>query len=388
MARILCVLHEASRTGAPFTQLHLMRWLRQHSGHELMLVLLRGGALEPEFAQVSQVEVITPTYVPGRSLAARAFSRLGQVVASNEKRVLKAAQQFAPDVIYANTAVVVEFAAQLKRLLRVPLISNLHELETTFYYHSKAEFANSAAQVDAFVMGSEAVRQYYLQEFGVAPERAHRIYDFTGPVPTAAPVLRDIRAELGLAPGTRLVGGMASLGWRKGPDLFVDVARRIAAQTEDVHCLWVGGNTLSGTYQELRRDVRLLGLEHRVTLAGEQADIASYYAAFDVFLLTSREDPFPLVCLEAALSETPVLCFANSGGMPEFVRDDAGVVVPYLDTAAMAQQALNLLNDESRRRQLGYTAQQRVLSSHTIDAVGPAILQLIEATIATRPVGA
>ena len=174
---------------------------------------------------------------------------------------------------------------------------------------------------------------------------------------------------------------MATLIWRKGPELFLAVAQQVTRQLPDVHFIWVGGDPQSATYQELQRDVRLLGLQDRVTLAGNQADIASYYAAFDVFLLTSREDPFPLVCLEAALYETPVLCFANSGGMPEFVRDDAGVVVPYLDTVAMAANTIALLQDERRRLQLGRTARQRVLTEHTIEAVGPAILHLIESTL-------
>ncbi|RSK36044.1 glycosyltransferase family 4 protein [Hymenobacter metallilatus] len=388
MARLLFVLHEASRTGAPFTQLHLMRWLKQHTQHKMLILLLKGGALEPEFAEVAQVHVVHPPYVPGQSLQIRAWNRLGQFYRSHEDRALAIARAFQADLIFANTAVALSYAATLKQQLRLPLISSLHELEITFYYCSATEFRRAAEQVDAFMMGSEAVQQYYIQQFEVEPARTHLIYDFTGPVPAQlTPPAQDIRARYGLEPGTLLVGGMATLIWRKGPELFLTVAQQVAQQLPNVHFIWVGGDPKSATYQELQRDVRLLGLQDRVTLAGNQADIASYYAAFDVFLLTSREDPFPLVCLEAALYETPVLCFANSGGMPEFVRDDAGVVVPYLDTAAMAANTIALLQDERRRLQLGRTARQRVLDEHTIEAVGPAILHLIESTLSTSSAG-
>lgn len=382
MAQLLFVLHEASRTGAPFTQLHLMRWLKQHTAHNMFIVLLNGGPLESDFAELATIHVVRPAYVPGQSLPKRVWQRLLRRYRSPDAEVLKAARHFRPDVIFANTAVALSYAAGLKQVLQKPLISSLHELEITFYYYPSAEFRAAADQVDAFMMGSEAVRHYYLNHFAVPPAKAHLIYDFTGPVAATKPALQDIRARYKLRPDARLVGGMASLIWRKGPEVFLTVAQRVTQALPEAHFIWVGGDPQSAAFQELQRDIRLLGLQDRVTLAGNQADIASYYAAFDVFLLTSREDPFPLVCLEAALYETPVICFANSGGMPEFVREDAGAVVPYLDTERMAECTLHLLQNEPARRQQGRTARERVMAAHTIDAVGPAILELLEAGIA------
>jgi glycosyltransferase involved in cell wall biosynthesis len=382
MARVLFVLHEASRTGAPFTQLHLMRWMKQHTAHEMQLLLINGGPLESDFSEVSQVHVVWPKRLSDQSLAQRSWQYLLNKYKSPEARALELAKRFCPDLIFANTAVALGYAASLKEHLNKPLICSLHELEMVFYYYPSAEFRAAADQVDAFMMGSEAVRQYYLNQFAVPPAKAHLIYDFTGPVAANKPALQDIRARYKLRPDARLVGGMASLIWRKGPEVFLAVAQRVTQALPEAHFIWVGGDPQSAAFQELQRDIRLLGLEDRVTLAGNQADIASYYAAFDVFLLTSREDPFPLVCLEAALYETPVICFANSGGMPEFVREDAGAVVPYLDTERMAECTMALLQNEPTRRQLGRTARERVMAAHTIDAVGPAILELLEAGIA------
>ena len=42
--------------------------------------------------------------------------------------------------------------------------------------------------------------------------------------------------------------------------------------------------------------------------------INKYYQLMNVFLTTSREDPYPLVNLEAAYNEVPILCFQDSGG--------------------------------------------------------------------------
>ena len=68
------------------------------------------------------------------------------------------------------------------------------------------------------------------------------------------------------------------------------------------------------------------------------------YSASSVYALTSREDPFPTVALEALSVGVPVVAFEDSGGIPGFlVKESVGRVVPYCDVPAMAQAIVNLL---------------------------------------------
>ena len=128
-----------------------------------------------------------------------------------------------------------------------------------------------------------------------------------------------------------IVFGCGTTDWRKGADLFVGVANETnRLGLKDGYFFWIGSDT--GELEELEAKVRKLGLEDRVFFLGEAQDARSYFAAGDVFLLTSREDPFPLVCLEAADCGLPIVCFDKAGGMPDFVQDDAGYVVPFKDT--------------------------------------------------------
>lgn len=380
MKKILFVLHEASRTGAPFTQLHLMRWLKRNTDYQMMLVLLQGGDLVEDFEELGEVFLVQPPYVP-LPLSRRIRNRIIRLYNPVDKQILKNIKNFSPDLIFVNTVVALEYAVGLKTRLGVKLISYLHELEITFYYHSPQVFAESAQLVDEFIMGSAAVSEYYQKTFAVPAKKAHVIYDFIASS-SEIKALADIRISYGIEPHTQIVGGMASLGWRKGPELFLEVARRVLKTSPDTRFIWVGGKQNSVGYKELARDVRMLGLEKQIILAGEQIDIHSFYKAFNVFLLTSREDPFPLVCLESALAYTPIVCFAEAGGMPEFVREDAGAVVPYLDLDKMAEKVAELLNDKALQRQQARVAHDRVLQMCTIDVAGPQIVQLLEATLA------
>jgi glycosyltransferase involved in cell wall biosynthesis len=187
-----------------------------------------------------------------------------------------------------------------------------------------------------------------------------------------------VRSELGLADNAFVVGGSGTTDWRKGPDLFVATARALVARSPDrpIHFVWVGGDPKP--IGLLRRDVERAGLSGRVTFVGKVADAWRYHSAFDAFLLTSREDPFPLVCLESARLSVPTVCFAGAGGMPEFVEDDAGCVVPYLDLQAAAGALFALSGSEGLRAGLGRRAAQKVDERCDLEVVGSRIGSLLD----------
>jgi glycosyltransferase involved in cell wall biosynthesis len=115
-----------------------------------------------------------------------------------------------------------------------------------------------------------------------------------------------------------------------------------------------------------------------VHLCGKQPSATPYLSLFDILALVSREDPYPLAMLEAAQAERPIVCFADAGGAPEFVRDDAGIVVRYLDLRAMADAIWRLVDDASLRTALGTCAARRVREHHLVEQAGPELLRIID----------
>src|SRR5207302_921901 len=107
------------------------------------------------------------------------------------------------------------------------------------------------------------------------------------------------RAALGLPPDHVVVGGAGTLDWRKGPEIFVQLAATVHKLAPDlpISFCWVG-NGSRRVVQRLRHDARHSGCDGSVVFTGERTDTPACFAAFDVLALTSREDPFPLVVLE------------------------------------------------------------------------------------------
>jgi glycosyltransferase involved in cell wall biosynthesis len=127
----------------------------------------------------------------------------------------------------------------------------------------------------------------------------------------------------------------------------------------------------------LRHDIRRLGLADRVRFVDATSVPDRYFSIFDFFALTSREDPFPLVCLEASLWEVPIVSF-DSGGARELIVDgDIGRVVPYGDLDAMADAIVELAGDERLRSDLGRAAKEKV-GRFDVSQVAPRILATID----------
>jgi glycosyltransferase involved in cell wall biosynthesis len=84
--------------------------------------------------------------------------------------------------------------------------------------------------------------------------------------------------------------------------------------------------------------------------------------------------------LEAAALGKPIVCFAEAGGMPEFVEEDCGFVVPYLDVAAMAERVVCLLESRECRLKMGEAARHKITERHDVSVAGPQIVNIIERT--------
>jgi glycosyltransferase involved in cell wall biosynthesis len=168
-------------------------------------------------------------------------------------------------------------------------------------------------------------------------------------------------------------------------DLFLEVAGNVLQRYKSgpVHFLWVGG--LPHVVRQMQARIQSSSLRDVVHFIGPKADVTPYYAASDIFVLASREDPFPLVMMEAALREKPIVCFDQSGGAPEFVESDAGFIVPGFHVDEMAKRVVDLLSSPDLCKRLGMNAREKVLRRHDINIGATQIATIIEKALRDNP---
>jgi len=123
-----------------------------------------------------------------------------------------------------------------------------------------------------------------------------------------------------------------------------------------------------------RFHVRRLALDDVVKFLPYTPNPIQHYKDFDLFAMTSWEDPCPLVVLENMALSTPVLCFEGGGGAPEEVGDTT-LIIPNFDPILMAKTAAQLLNDPQGRAELGRAARNRILTRFVASVQAPKLLR-------------
>ena len=99
--------------------------------------------------------------------------------------------------------------------------------------------------------------------------------------------------------------------------------------------------------------------------------------AFDVFFVSSREDPYPLVVLEAAMLAKPIICFDKAGGAKDFVEKDCGFVIDYLDVNKVAEKIIELKENPILRKEFGDSARKKALERHNQDIAFQTFLNIL-----------
>ncbi len=363
---VLFVSHDAHPGGAQHALLTLATWLTESGLVEPRFLLAGHGTLVHEFAAVGPV---------------LRMENFREGAADDSARVLRSFCASGVSAVYLNTALAGRVAG-LTACLGVPQVAHIHELEDTIRrLAGPVTMAILGKNVPYYIAASAPVAENLHVNHSVPRERIRVVEEYikcTGMPEVSPEQKRRCKAALKLSPEAKLVLGCGTTDWRKGPDLFVEVVQRIVRDcAHAAEFVWVGGETRRGELEQVRQLVRSKGLAKRVKFIGPAPTPLPYMLAADAFLLSSREDPYPLVCLEAADCGLPVLCFADAGGMPHFVRDDAGAVVPYLDVDEMANQLRSFLTDEKRARARGDCARQRVRQEHDVSVKGRAIYEAL-----------
>jgi glycosyltransferase involved in cell wall biosynthesis len=177
--------------------------------------------------------------------------------------------------------------------------------------------------------------------------------------------LNDLRFTLGIKESDVIIGSIGRVN--DDHKRFSDIIRalpEIRARQSKARLLIVGDGP---DRQVLKRLSSELGLSNEVIFAGYQESPRDFYDLMDVFVLASAHEAFGLVLVEAMLSDVPIVA-TNVGGIP-FVLDhgNAGILIPPLQPAAIADAVLSILADQEAARSYCSAGMARAQSAFSAD---------------------
>jgi glycosyltransferase involved in cell wall biosynthesis len=113
--------------------------------------------------------------------------------------------------------------------------------------------------------------------------------------------------------------------------------------------------------------VRRCGLENRVSFLGESSRVAQRIAKYQIFVLTTNFEGFPLSILEAMRSGLPVIATDVNGVSEQVVNGDTGLLVGKRNIASVQNALATLIDGPRLRKQMGDSGRHLYESRFTFD---------------------
>jgi len=264
------------------------------------------------------------------------------------------------DLLHAHYAVPHATSAWIAReLLARPafrIVTTLHGTDITLVgqdpsFRSLTEF--SIRKSDGITAVSEYLKQETVAIFGIEPERIRVLPNFVDLDKYRRDAFPCHRAKLS-NPGEKIVTHISNFRAVKRVDDVVRTFARINRQLP-ARLLLVGDGPERGRIQHVAEEEQVLD---RVLFLGKQASVVELLSCSDLFLLTSEQEAFGLVALEAMSCGVPVVA-TLTGGIPEVVtHGESGYLAPVGAVEQMAAYGVELLADPERWRAASLAARR------------------------------
>ncbi|MBP1850495.1 glycosyltransferase family 4 protein [Rhizobium halophytocola] len=160
-----------------------------------------------------------------------------------------------------------------------------------------------------------------MNDYGLARNQVHMIppgYDDNRFYPVSSASREMARQHFGFE--GKVVVALGRLATNKGYDLLIDGFSVMASRVPDAYLhLALGGENMDENeakiLKELKDKVAEYGIEDRVKFSGFVSDeeLPDYYRAADMFVLSSRYEPFGMTAIEAMASGTPTVITVHGG---------------------------------------------------------------------------
>lgn len=319
-------------------------------GHEVALYVARGSRIAEEAASFG---------VPHVELPIGAKRPAGVLALAREFRAHRR------DVVNTHSSTDSWLAAVACRFVRpAPALVRTRHVSVPVPNDAATRWLYRRATARVVTTG-EALAQRLVRDNALDPARVESI-------PTGIDLARygsidrdAARRTVGLPAGERLVGIVATLRSWKGHRHLLDAMAR--PEVGDARLVVVGDGPQRDA---LERRAAELGLGSRIRFAGQQRDVATWFAALDVFALPSTaNEGVPQALLQAMAAGVPCVT-TNAGAIPEVARDaETALVVAPGNPAQLASAIGRLLDDPALAARLASAARAFVTTRFGLESM-------------------
>ena len=244
------------------------------------------------------------------------------------------------------------------------MIGVMHELKTMSSFGRRLLIACLRRKNMLFAGVSNAVRDDLRKSLWFVPSKQivtlYNVIDVEMTEPSL--LTRDqARSMLNLPPDAFVFGNIARLASNKDHASLIK-AFALIAHHSNIKMIIIGEGELQTRLQKLVQEEKL---ENHILFTGFLPQAARYMKAFDCFILSSIQEAFGRVLLEAMIAKLPIIA-TEVNGIPE-VLANVGYLVQAKDITGLSEAMKKIVQtSEQEKINQGEQAYQRVLQYYSI----------------------
>lgn len=339
--KIIIVTHDLNETGAPILAYNIAKKF-QTKKYDVAIISLSDGYLENKYKDLE---------IPVFSLHQ---DHLNNKINNPEALdiIVKTLYEKGYKNAITNT-IISGLTTPILKKYNFSIISLIHEMKTTIsLYNLKAGGFDIATYSDIIVFPDKIVQQGFEELFNVKEKKL--IICPQGLYKTKENIKENyehIYIKYNIPKNSKIIMGSGTADYRKGIDLFLLAAHQLLLleKDEQYHFIWTGPiiNPELKAWFEWQLEINnKKDRFHNLDFIKDKQEYQNLVTCSDIFWLTSREDPFPSVMIEALEFNTPVIAFKNSGGANTLLQDGRGILIDNFDINKLVTTTQELLNNK------------------------------------------
>lgn len=241
-------------------------------------------------------------------------SLLQEVLAYGQRaKVIAMKEDF--DIIHAHDWLSFPAGIEAKKVSGKPLVVHVHATE---FDRSGGGGVNQSVyeiekrgmeEADGIIAISHWTKNIIMKNYGISEEKIRVVHNGieTDGFSNLGGYLNNLKKS-----GKKMILFVGRITLQKGPDYFIETARRVLEMRPNVFFVVAGSGDME---QQMISRVAELGLSDKIIFAGfmRGGELNALYQAADLYVLPSVSEPFGLTPLESLVNKTPVLVSRQSG---------------------------------------------------------------------------
>lgn len=370
--KVLILVHELTRTGAPIVALNLAKYLVK-KGYEVTIFSPKVGPLKK---LVLSNNINLMIHNPSKNMK----SFINNFIRNNEFEIIISNSLFSPWHLIDNN-----------KSIRAKLL-NIHESISLENYFSNflsrenfslIEIKRKINSFDSLIFQSKSSMQIFNDD---------TLFEKGRLIPGSLPYdeissyrLKNnktkLRAKYGLSSKDFLILNLGTVCERKGQEIFIKAAVKFIHTenySKDVKFLIVGDN--DSYYSKYIKKLIPPNCKKYFYFFDESDSFFDFYELSDLFVCTSFQESFPMVLLYAMAFELPIIS-SNVNGILEMLSIESSLLINPGDVNKLCSCLIKMIEDDNFRTTLKINAKSKFLRYYDESKTMPLYQDLVESIV-------